>query len=270
MATPAERLLAHLPYLRRYARALTGSVIMGDELLTNAVEVALATPGDHGLGTRDSRLPLYRLLGTLFDTLPATAASTPAHPLEVTLAELGETTRRLFLLASLEELPVADAAAVVGLSPEDGHDRLAHARTAVAGRMAAHVLVVEDDAIIAFDLTETVRAMGHTVCGAAATMDQALELVRTQKPTLALLDVRLAQGGSGITIARHLRENHHIPVIFVTAFPEDLKSQGLNRLGSVVAKPFTRDQIERAITRAVFAVPDKPPPFQTGADSLKP
>ncbi len=240
--------MQHLPYLRRYARALTGTTGRGDALVTRTLEWYLDADDAQSL----SRGALYRHLNQLQDQGTVAPAVAPYHPVETALMALDETDRRLYLLVNLEDLPVSDAAAVLGLPPEEAMERLTHARERVRARLTATILIVEDDAIIAYDLAETVRGMGHIVCGNAATMDEALALAAEHRPTLALMDIRLADGDNGLEVARELRSQRFLPVIFVTAFPEDLARQGLEHLGPVIPKPFTRDQIEQAITRAVF------------------
>ncbi|MBP2231506.1 response regulator [Azospirillum agricola] len=240
--------MQHLPYLRRYARALTGTSGRGDALVTRTLEWYLEAQGAADL----SRGALYRHLNQLQDEGAVPPSVAPYHPVESALMALDETDRRLYLLVNLEDLPVADAAAVLGLPPEDAVHRLTHARDRVRARLTATILIVEDDAIIAYDLAETVRGMGHIVCGNAATMDEALTLAAEHRPTLALMDIRLADGDNGLEVARELRAQRFLPVIFVTAFPDDLAKHGLEHLGPVIPKPFTRDQIEQAITRAVF------------------
>lgn len=247
-----RHLMEHLPYLRRYARALTGTSVQGDALVTRTLEWFLEDPA--GGSTADlSRGSLYRHLNQLQDSNgPRERSFATPHPVEAALHSLDELDRRLYLLVNLEDLPVADAASVLGIPPEDAVERLNHAREHVRASLAAVILIVEDDAIIAFDLAETVRGMGHTVCGNAATMDEALMLAARHTPTLALMDIRLAEGDNGIEVARELRRQRFLPVIFVTAFPNELARRGLEHLGPVIPKPFNREQIEQAITRAVF------------------
>ncbi|HYH38938.1 MAG TPA: response regulator, partial [Azospirillum sp.] len=181
-----------------------------------------------------------------------------AHPVEVALNTLDESDRRLYLLVNLEDVTLADAADTLGMAPERAVESLNHSREVVRNHLTAVILIVEDDAIIAFDLAETVRGMGHIVCGNATTMDEALTLAAEHTPTLALMDIRLAEGDNGIEVARELRRQRFLPVIFVTAFPDELAKRGLEHLGPVIPKPFTRDQIEQAITRAVFTpVPEE-------------
>ncbi|QJE73851.1 response regulator [Aerophototrophica crusticola] len=254
----AQQLLKHLPFLRRYARALTGTGEKGDELVGQAVQEALDDPEGHGLGGRD-RSPLYALLNRLHD---ASGSPKPVpqdgHPMEKALAALPEVERRLFLLVSLEELGFAEAAGIMGLPLEEAHGRMVKAQEALREALIANIMIVEDDAVIAFDLAETVRNMGHHVCGTAATMDAALTTAKRNRPTLALMDLRLAHGDSGITTAQMLRQSSELPIIFVTAFGDELTRRGLEHLGPVIRKPFTREQIERAITQAVFAPTREP------------
>ncbi|AWK85476.1 response regulator [Azospirillum thermophilum] len=251
MEQDSRHLMEHLPYLRRYARALTGTPGKGDALVTRTLEWFLESDAS-AAGTEATRGALYRHLNELQDEAGTPALPTTHHPVEAALNALDETDRRLYLLVSLEDLTVADAAMVLGLPTEAAVERLAKARERVRARLTATILIVEDDAIIAFDLAETVRGMGHKVCGNAATMDEALTLAAEYVPTLALMDIRLAEGDNGIEVARELRRQRFLPVIFVTAFPDELSKRGLDHLGPVIPKPFTRDQIEQAITRAVF------------------
>jgi DNA-directed RNA polymerase specialized sigma24 family protein/ActR/RegA family two-component response regulator len=271
MEAQARRLMAQLPYMRRYGRALTGSTTRGDDLVTRGVEAALTEPDRYQLDIDDelvTRRRLYTLLNTLFDIDMSAGKLQPAepgHPIEAALNSLPEQERRVFLLVSLEELPTSQAAEVMGLTADEARDALARAQNAMREQLVANILIVEDDAIIAYDLTETVLGMGHKVCGTAATMEEALAAAAANQPSLALMDLRLAHGGSGITTAQALRETRALPIIFVTAFAEELKQRGLDYLGPVIKKPFTREQIERAITQAVFTPrPGDAPPTLAG------
>src|SRR5687768_18614270 len=108
MEAQARRLMAQLPYMRRYGRALTGSTIRGDDLVTRAVEAALSEPHRYQLDTDDepvTRRRLYTLLNELFDADAGATVSPaePGHPIEAALSSLPEQERRVFLLVSLEE-----------------------------------------------------------------------------------------------------------------------------------------------------------------------
>lgn len=253
MRVYARQLFEHLPFLRRYARALTGMTEYGDDLVMRAVEVAIMAPDRFGL-SGGSRVPLYALLHLLFDEEgngEARPAPSP-HPIERSLANLPERERRVYLLATLEGLTLAETATVMHVDPTEATARLIRARDAVRGAFTQRVLVVEDNQLLALEIGAVIADMGHVVCGTATTEREALDLVETERPTLALLDVRLADGDSGVEIARRLRQQRSLRTIFVTGFDGDLETLGARHLGPVVSKPFTRDTIASAIARTVF------------------
>ncbi|HZH27761.1 MAG TPA: response regulator [Azospirillaceae bacterium] len=254
----AEDILPHVPYLRRLARALTGSSEAGDGLVATVIENAMsgALPW-HGRG---GRVPLYRALVRTFGPRgPLTRQSDgPLHPLERALDSLDENARRAFLLVTLESLDFHDAAFVLDKPEAAVREDLVRARDALDNRIGASILIVEDDAVIARDLAETVAGMGHKVCGVAATPDEAMQAVRDDAPTLALVDLHLAHGTTGKQTVIRLREVYKgLPVIFVTAFAEELLRDRGFAMEPIIRKPFTREQIETAITQAVFTPDDQ-------------
>ena len=253
MDVHTDAVLAQIPTLRRFARALAGTASVGDTLVADVVESALTVPP-----TADTqvRLDLLQAVMDARGERPAgrPADSGPLHPLEQALDDLPETERRVFLLVTLESLAIADTASVLRLTDADVRGALARARDLIGDRLGATILIVEDDAVIARDLAETVSSMGHRVCGIAATPEEAMDAAAEDEPTLALIDLHLARGTNGKQTARRLRGRHaSLPVIFVTAYAEELERDLGFALDPVIRKPFTRDQIETAITRAVFA-----------------
>ncbi len=251
MRVYARQLYDHLPYLRRYARALTGATEQGDALVTRCVEVAVMAPSRFGL-EKGKRVPLYALLNLLFDDEGEGRPSPSPHPIERALARLPEGERRMYLLSTLEGLGPAEAAQVLQITPAEAADRLSQAREKVRSALTQRVMVVEDNPILAMEIGSVVADMGHVVCGTAANERQALELLEAERPTLALLDVRLADGDSGVEIARRLRQTRALRTIFVTAFDGDLEEADARHLGQIVRKPFTGEAIRAAISRAVF------------------
>ncbi|ALG71569.1 regulator [Azospirillum thiophilum] len=248
-----------VPVLRRYARALTGATDRGDALVTRCVEAATMAPSHFGFdrGGDNARLPLYALLNLLFDRSPEEfgppGRPLPSpHPIERALAELAEPDRRLYLLTALEGLSPPQAAKVLQLPRAEAVARLKTARDRVRAAMVQRVMVVEDNALLAMELGELVADMGHVVCGTAGNEPEALALLKAQKPTLALLDVRLADGGSGIEIARRLKRVRDLRTIFVTAFDDDILALDARHLGQIVRKPFTNAGLQAAISRAIF------------------
>ncbi|WP_448191979.1 response regulator [Azospirillum sp. sgz301742] len=251
MRVYARQLQDHLPYLRRYARALTGATDRGDDLVTRCVEVAMMAPTRFGLA-EESRVPLYALLNLLFDEDGSGQPAPSPHPIERALSLLPEVERRVYLLVALEDLSLPDVAQVLHINPAEAVQLLMQARNGVRSALTQRVLVVEDNPILALEIGSLVTDMGHVVCGTAATEREALELAEAERPTLALLDVRLADGDNGIEVARALRAQKALRTIFVTAFDDELLERDARHLGQVVRKPFTADAVKAAISRAVF------------------
>ncbi len=79
------------------------------------------------------------------------------------------------------------------------------------------ILVAEDEALIAMMLTSSLEDAGHEVLGPAATLTEALALSEAAPPHLALLDIDLRDGSSGVNVARALFRRWRVPSIFVSA-----------------------------------------------------
>jgi CheY-like chemotaxis protein len=81
--------------------------------------------------------------------------------------------------------------------------------------VAARVLIIEDEALIALHLEQLVLDAGHKVAGIAMDPEEARAIARARKPDFALVDMRLRRGTSGLDAARYLREEG-IPSIFIS------------------------------------------------------
>jgi two-component system, response regulator PdtaR len=93
-------------------------------------------------------------------------------------------------------------------------------RAETAPSAALRILVAEDETIIRLDLKETLERAGHEVCAEARDGEEAVELARTQKPDLAVLDVKMPRL-DGIEAARRILAEHPIPIVMLTAYGQD-------------------------------------------------
>ncbi len=219
-----EDLIRALPYARRYARALSGDQAGGDALVTQAVRTLLAASQ-----AEDARLALYREVTACF------GSALPAEGIE---ARLSDVQRKLLLLTSLEEVPLATAASLLGLGGEEAEQLLAEARGHLRAAAATDVLIIEDEPVIAMDIEELVAGCGHRVVGVAATEAEAVAMAVQTRPGLILADINLGAGGDGSSAVSRIMRSHYAPVIFVTAYPERLLTGEALEPAFVITKPF--------------------------------
>lgn len=119
--------------------------------------------------------------------------------------------------------------------------------------MGVRILVVEDEQIIAADLTNKLRRMGHEVVGIAIAGHEAIKLAEHARPDLVLMDVQLEDGMTGTEAARLIQERTGAKIIFLTAFPGVFLEEParMSEPGICVGKPFSRTQLESALSAAL-------------------
>lgn len=105
--------------------------------------------------------------------------------------------------------------------PPSGPALSVYSTTFGAGDRQQSVLVVEDEALIALDISQRLRRLGYKVCGEADTFEDALALFRETAPDLVLLDISIRGSIDGIETARAICRERDVPVVFLTAFADD-------------------------------------------------
>ncbi len=121
------------------------------------------------------------------------------------------------------------------------------------------ILLVEDELIIAEDMTNMLERIGYEIVGSAMDFDEAIEILETEKPDLILLDVNLGGKKDGIHLAEEINKRFGIPFIFttshtdVTTIERAKKTQPINYL----VKPFKQAQLYTAIEIAMLNLAKK-------------
>ena len=116
------------------------------------------------------------------------------------------------------------------------------------------ILIVEDDALIALHLQESLQNSGYEVPDPVASGEEAIEYVRTcQLPDLILMDVTLDGRIDGIETARQIQKSFSIPVIFLSAHSETNRlAQGEGvRSSGFLGKPFFGSEVIAAVEKAL-------------------
>jgi CheY-like chemotaxis protein len=172
--------------------------------------------------------------------------------LDVRLQMLDPERRAALLLVAMEGFDPVEAAQVLDISSGELEERLVRAQAELEAELATDVLIIEDEPIIALDLTRVVRELGHRVTGVAATRTEAVALAKDHPPGLVLADIRLADGSNGMDAANDILGLFDIPVIFITAFPEHLLTGERPEPAFLITKPFREEAVKALIGQALF------------------
>ena len=257
MPRTAEDIVAQLPYLRRYARALTGSQGVGDQYVRICLEMIVEDPALLPEDI-DLRLQLFCLFHQAWAATKPTElseralrATGEAEQIGAQLAVLPPVERQTLLLVSLEGFSFADTAYILGLTEAEARAFFNRAQDDIRRQAPATVLIIEDEKIIALDIASIVEEMGHTVCGVAEREQEALAMARKAKPQLILADIQLKDGDSGIVAVQEILRSTDIPVIFITGFPEYLLTGRTVEPVFVITKPFKSETLKAAIAQAL-------------------
>ncbi|WP_417526003.1 response regulator [Marinovum sp.] len=251
------QIATELPYLRRYARALTGNQQTGDHYAAATLE-ALLTDDSVLEGAQHPKVALFRTFHGIWASSGSPVEeidedSSPEARAQWRLSGLTANTREALLLHSIEGFSIPDIACILDVSEEEAAELVVIARNEMSGVIRGRILVIEDEAIIALDISAIVESMGHMVTGNARTRDEAIALARRDPPDMVLADIQLADNSSGIDAVNHiLSELGEVPVVFITAFPERLLTGERPEPAFLIAKPYTEEQVQSAVSQAMF------------------
>jgi len=256
--TLSEQIAPHLPYLRRYARALTGFQQIGDAFVVQTLEAILEEPASfpkqHGV-----RAGLYRIFSTLWSAaseqsiLAESQEDSEASSLVMqNVARLAPRSRQAFLLNTVERFGRSDIAFILDLDIEAVSRLMSQAGREIAECIATNVLIIEDEALIAAELSMIARELGHSIIGVARTQSEATKLAAQHAPGLVLADIHLADGSSGIDAVNDILQQGDTPIIFITAYPERLLTGQRPEPTFLISKPYDVEAVKATICQSLF------------------
>ncbi len=252
----AKEIAPHLPYLRRFARALSGTQAGGDAYVVAMLEALILDPSSF---PRDlnPRVGLYSIFLKLWSSVGLNVAPGGQGELDRSSAErnleaLTPRPRQAFLLRTVEGFSIEEVAQIMDVSPSEAAGLVQTAGQEIAEQVATDVLIIEDEPIIALDIETMVEELGHTVTGVARTHREAIALVAKKRPGLVLADIQLADGSSGLDAVNEILASIDVPVIFITAYPERLLTGDRPEPAFLITKPFQPEAVKAAISQALF------------------
>lgn len=246
----------HLPYLRRFSRAVSGSQESGDALVAAMLEAIIADISIFPRASND-RIALYKIFAKMFTSvairIPQEQSLTDwEQRAAANLNALAPRQRQAFLLVAVEGFDEDEAAEILDVDEAEFSTLLSQASSEISRQVATDILIIEDEPLIAMDIEEMVESLGHRVVGTARTHTEAVAMFSKSRPKMVLADIQLADGSSGIDAVNEILSSTSVPVIFITAFPERLLTGERPEPAFLVTKPFSPDMVKALISQALF------------------
>lgn len=116
--------------------------------------------------------------------------------------------------------------------------------------MTARIMIIEDEALVAMELRFVLEDLGHEVVGMAADARTARNLVRETEVDLALVDIHLSDGPTGVDLGRELGQDLGVTVLFMTANPGMVRNGVAGTIG-VLSKPTDERAVQTAVDYAL-------------------
>ena len=252
--TKSEVLAQELPKLRRYARALTGNQASGDAYVASALE-ALAEDAEALERTGSPRIALFKTFSTIWNSIDINRKWDPIETEvgpERHLTRMTPLPRQAFLLLTLEDFSEDAAAEILDVDTPELRRLADEAGREMAAEIATEILIIEDEPMISMELESLVESLGHTVAGVARTHREAVASAKANRPGMILADIRLADDSSGMDAVNELLGLFEVPVIFITAYPEQFLTGSRPEPTFLIPKPFQPATVSAVISQALF------------------
>jgi DNA-directed RNA polymerase specialized sigma24 family protein/CheY-like chemotaxis protein len=251
----SDAIAPHIPFLRRFARALCGTQAAGDAYVAATLEEILADP--HCFDTElEPKVALYKLFLRSWRNVPLNAhVDSPSFDksgASRNLAAISLEPRMAFLLSAVESFRPHEIAQILDCSEEKAGELIERAGREISGQIRTTVLIIEDEPLIALDIQTLVEQLGHDVATIARTHTEAVRGALKRRPGLILADIQLADGSSGLEAVNEILGTQEVPVIFITAFPERFLTGQAPEPAFLITKPFSADSVKAVISQALF------------------
>ena len=252
----SDAVAPHIPYLRRFARALSGTQAAGDAHVVATLEAILADSGCLDLNV-DPKIGLYKLFLREWRSLPTNLQVDSSIPGEETpavrnIAAITPEPRIAFLLHALEAFNLKQIAQTLECSEDEAKELVERAEHEISAQLRTTVLIIEDEPLIATDLRNLVEQLGHDVTTIARTHREAVRAAVQRRPGLILSDIQLADGSSGLDAVNDILGSQEVPVIFITGYPELFLTGQAPEPAFLITKPFTGDAVKAMVSQALF------------------
>jgi DNA-binding NarL/FixJ family response regulator len=125
--------------------------------------------------------------------------------------------------------------------------------------MTARILIIEDEALVAMELRFVLEDLGYEVVGTAPDARTARALASRGGVELALVDIHLTDGATGVGLGQELGEDFGVTVLYMTANP-GMVSHGIPGTMGVLTKPTDEGCVRSAVEYALHLRRGEPAP----------
>jgi CheY-like chemotaxis protein len=241
-----------IPALRRYARALTGDQSSGDAYVAATLETIAEDPSVLDAASHP-KVALFRAFTGIWNSIRVNGDKAPPQlAAERRLERMTPKPRQAFLLVSMEAFTEQQASEVLGVTLPELRKLVDESGRELASEIATEVLIIEDEPMIAMELESLVERLGHKVLGIATTHKEAVALAEKGRPGLILADIQLADMSSGLEAVNEVLLSINVPVIFITAYPEQFLTGQRPEPTFLITKPFAPAMVSAVVSQALF------------------
>ena len=250
----SDAVARHIPFLRRFARALSGTQAAGDAYVVATLEAIVADPGCLDFKV-DPKIALYKLFLQEWRSVPVNrevdAPMSDETQAARNIASITPEPRIAFLLHAMELFSLKEIAQTLQCS-ERKRRNWSTAPAARFRRSSERRLIIEDEPLIAADIKNLVEQLGHDVTTIARTHGGRCGGDRAGRPGLILSDIQLADGSSGLEAVNEILDLQHVPVIFITGYPRAVSHRTGARTGLPHYQALHPDTAKAVISQALF------------------
>jgi CheY-like chemotaxis protein len=207
---------------RQFARAVSADQMLGD-VVAAAVLKRLELPGQ-APETPEARVSaFFQQAMPIWRTLAADSAPRFGHSALIASGNhLFAPDRQAGVLTDVIGIPPTTAASMIGIAPATYEGHLTQSRRMQKAPIAAPVLVIEDDPLIAARHEQVARIRGATRIEVARSYEQAVYAAQQMEPAIVVADFDLGGGKTGLDAARVISDAYGSSILFVTAYPKDV------------------------------------------------
>jgi hypothetical protein len=227
--------------MRRYARALLGSLRFGEVSVARVLDDLIASGQELPL----EPVALYRCL------IRAVSSLSEQDP-EGVGQRVPSIARQAYLLNALSNFPGNEVAYILETDPASGQRLIEQGFRAPSFEIYGKVLLVHDDIFVALELEQELPNLGHRWVGCARTAAEAVALAKKLEPDIILTRTKLADYSSGLMAMREVQEFSNPAVVIVTGVPGLFLRGDRPEPTFILGMPIRREQLAALLSQALY------------------